>query len=222
MEPRIRINPGLRLGSAFVFVLLLSLSGSPSFVAISAAVLLALLSLHKAEQILGVLSVSLPAAALTFVILVPAAILGSPSSAVLIAVKVFLSVTAVRLATAALGAASVAGALKVFFVPDIFVLVLDVTLRYVAMLGELSLAMLHALKLRSVGRNAGKAASLSGIAGTLFLRSREMAEDMYAAMECRCFTGDYRRVRYYRFHPADIIPVVVDILLLGAFFLVAP
>ena len=53
--------------------------------------------------------------------------------------------------------------------------------------------MLYAVQLKSIGRNREKATSLSGIVGTLFLRSRAMAEEMYAAMICRCFTGSYRK-----------------------------
>ena len=51
-----------------------------------------------------------------------------------------------------------------------------------AMLGEFTLEMLYALKLRSVGKNRNKYGSLGGIAGTLFVKSREMSEEMSGAM----------------------------------------
>jgi cobalt/nickel transport system permease protein len=78
--------------------------------------------------------------------------------------------------------------------------------------------MLHALKLRSVGRNAGKTASLSGVAGTLFLVSKEMAEEMYGAMECRGFTGEYRARSGLRLRSSDLVLTVATGLLGAAFF----
>jgi cobalt/nickel transport system permease protein len=80
--------------------------------------------------------------------------------------------------------------------------------------------MFYALKLRSVGRNAGKTASISGIAGTLFLKSKEMAEEMYAAMECRGFTGEYRAAGGWRLGFRDIALGTAVALLAVAFFFV--
>ena len=52
--------------------------------------------------------------------------------------------------------------------------------------------ILTSLRLRSVGQNRKKAQSFSGISGISFLKSREMAEEMYAAMCCRGFVGEYK------------------------------
>jgi cobalt/nickel transport system permease protein len=93
--------------------------------------------------------------------------------------------------------------LKIFFIPDIFIFVLDIAIKYILLLGEYTLNMLYALRLRSIGRNNNKYTSLSGIAGTMFTRSREMAEEMHAAMECRGFTGEYSRPSRFSFHLMD-------------------
>jgi cobalt/nickel transport system permease protein len=126
-------------------------------------------------------------------------------------------VAAVGLFSATTDWGAITGALKIFLLPDLFILVLDATIRYIDLLGGLSLSMLHALKLRSVGRNRMKTASLSGIAGSLFLRSRAMAEEMHAAMECRCFTGRYRIGRAARVSPSDIWPLAADAAILFVF-----
>ena len=52
--------------------------------------------------------------------------------------------------------------------------------------------MLYALKLRSVGRDGRKLRSLGGVAGTVFLKSKEAAARQYEAMGCRGFSGEYR------------------------------
>ena len=85
------------------------------------------------------------------------------------------------------------------------------------MLGEFSLNMLYALKLRSVGKNSKKYNSLSGIAGTMFIKSKEMAEEMYAAMECRGFTGEYAYKKVSSLSPADYIYIVMNLLIITTF-----
>ena len=51
--------------------------------------------------------------------------------------------------------------------------------------------MLTALKLRSVGHNPDKKAAMSGVSGILLQKSQRLSQDLYEAMCCRCFTGDY-------------------------------
>jgi cobalt/nickel transport system permease protein len=217
-EGGIRFNAALKVASTLLLVVLLSLSHSFFFILFAGALILVLLSFQRAELIVRVLKVSLPVAAFTFVILLPSVIWGNSPGVVMITAKVVLSVAAVKLLSATTEWGSVTRALKFFFIPDLFILVLDITVRYIVLLGDFSLAMLYALRLRSVGRNRGKAASLSGIAGTLFLKSREMAEDMYAAMACRCFTGSYRIGNARRLSLVDCIPFAIDGLLLFIFF----
>ena len=77
--------------------------------------------------------------------------------------------------------------------------------------------MLYALKLRSVGVNRSKYASLSGIGGNLFLRSSEMAGEMYGAMECRGFTGKYRAAERFRPSPADLLYILANFIMVLAF-----
>lgn len=84
---------------------------------------------------------------------------------------------------------SLSSSLKSFRISDTFILIFDTTLKYIILLGNLSLNMLTALKLRSVGKNNHKQKSPSAIAETTFIKSTEMAEDMLNTMTCRGFTG---------------------------------
>ncbi len=232
-QDRSGFNPGLMLVSTLFFVILLSLSMNRFFMLFAAALLLSILAAARGELILRVLKVSVPAAALTSLVMLPSALWGNASGAVMITVKVFLSVTAVKLFSETAGWGRISRVLASLRAPALFVLVLDLTFRYVALLGGLSLSMLHALKLRSVGKNADKTASLSGIAGVLFLKSRLMAEEAYAAMECRCFTGHFARggvkprprggVKPLGGAPAlrllDAVPLAADVALALAYIL---
>ena len=40
-----------------------------------------------------------------------------------------------------------------------------------------------------------KGRALSGVLGVTFLKSREMADEMYGAMACRGFEGEYTKLR---------------------------
>lgn len=210
----------VKLCSALLVIFLISISQSPVFIITSAAMILVLLSLCPAELILAVLKTGLPAALFSFLIMLPSALWGNLSGAVVIMVKVFLCVTTVRLLSVTTEWALITRALRVFLVPHIFILVLDITVRYIFLLGEMSLGLLYAVKLRSVGGNVDKPASLAGIPGTLFLKSREAAEDVFAAMECRCFTGTYTVGSAMKPSWADCLLFALDGLLLAVFLLV--
>ena len=90
-------------------------------------------------------------------------------------------------------------------------------MKYIVMLGDFTLNMLYALKLRSIGKNKRKYTSLSGIAGTMFLKSKEMAEDMVGAMECRGFTGEYHRYEKLTFTFTDFLYILINAALLLIF-----
>ncbi len=203
------INPGVKLGSILLLIVLISLSHDVLFVSYAGALLLVALSFCPAEIIARVLKTSLPIGAFTFLVMLPSALWGNSTTLVMVTLKVLLCVVAVKLFVSTGTWESTLGSMRLLL-PRLFVLVLDVTTRYLVLLGELSLELLSALKLRSVGRNTGKAGSVGGVAGTLFLKSRQAAEEMYAAMECRCFTGSYPVGTAARLSPADLVPAGLD------------
>ena len=214
---RFELNPALKLLFSLVFAVLIAVSRNFVFVVISLVYLTAVLSLMKAEKIIKILKISLTISLFTFIIIIPSIFLGSPKSAVTITSKVFATVTILSMLSHTTRWDSVTAALKRFFVPDVFIFVLDITLKYIYMLGNFVLNMLYSLKLKSVGKNKNKYTSLSGVAGTMFLKSKEMAEDMYAAMECRGFTGKYYTNKEFKIHFQDVIFICVNAALILIF-----
>jgi cobalt/nickel transport system permease protein len=200
-----------------LFIILLSVSRSFYFVITANVYLLLILCLFKGEDIISILKTGLGTVVFTFIILLPTALYGNFYSITMITPKVFAAVTAVNILSRSAKWSSITGTLKTFFIPDIFILILDITIMYIVMLGEFSLDMLFALKLRSIGRNKNKRNSLSGIAGTMFIKSKEMAEETYSAMECRGFTGDYRVYRKFKFSFADAIYIITSAVLILCF-----
>ena len=68
---------------------------------------------------------------------------------------------------------------------------MDITLKYIVLLGNLITDLLTSLQLRSVGKNNKKYSSIGGVMGVTFVRGTEMNRQMYEAMQCRGFTDDY-------------------------------
>ena len=77
--------------------------------------------------------------------------------------------------------------------------------------------ILRAVSLRSVGKNPDKAKSFSGVLGITFLKSSEMAEEMYAAMCCRGFVGEYKTQKTSTFRKQDILSLLLMIGVTGIF-----
>ena len=211
------VNAAFKVAFTFLLLIMISVSQSTSFVIVVIVYLLAVLCLMEAKTIVKILKVSLVMTLFTFVILLPAAIGGNTYSGIMISSKVFATITAVNILSHSTRWSSITSALKRFFVPDIFILVLDITIKYIVMLGDFVLNMLYALKLRSVGRNKSKYTSLSGIAGTMFIESKEMAEDMYNAMACRGFTGEYQVNSHFKFAVIDLAYIMMNIAIILIF-----
>ncbi|HTX74276.1 MAG TPA: energy-coupling factor transporter transmembrane component T [Rectinemataceae bacterium] len=214
------VHPALRLVSSFLLILLVSLSRSLYFLLIVGTYELVLIALLSGPRIVRVLKTSIVAALFTLVIFLPSALWGNWPGVLAVAAKVLLSVAAAALVSVSSGWTAISRALSSLRVPDTFILVLDLAIKYISLLGGLVLDMLYALKLRSVGRNRDKTTSLSGVAGTVFLKSKEAAEEMYAAMECRGFTGTYRVAARRGLFLRDYAFVLVTALIAAAFFLV--
>jgi len=212
------ISPLFKVGFSILLILLISLAQNYAFVIIANVYLLLGLSLLNGKEIISILKICLTVAFFTFIVLLPTLFYGSAYSCIMITSKVFATVMTVNILSHITRWNSITNALKMFFIPDIFILVLDITIKYIVMLGDFALNMLYALKLRSVGTNSAKNRLLAGIAGTVFIKSKEMAEDMYAAMECRGFTGEYHVEQKYRFNWADVLAIAINACIVFIFF----
>lgn len=207
-----------RLGSTLLAVILVSSTRSPAFLGAYATVLAVLLATRKAGTIGLVLKGALGATGFAALVLLPSLAAGAGATAALLCAKTFCTVATVALLAAETRWESLFSALSLVRVPDLAILILDLTLRYVTVLGEYTLKLLEALKLRSVGRVRRKGRALSGIVGTLFLRSAEAARALHQAMECRCFTGSYSARRRLRFRKGTALMLGLDAVLAFLFF----
>ena len=199
-----KLNPITLILSNLLLILMLSLSRSFFFVLTINVVLLFIISILTIEEIKNIFGLSLVTTIFTFLILIPSMFMGNTNNSFLIILKVMATVTSVNLMSHVTEWQDITGTLRLLHVPDLFIFVLDITIKYIVVLGEFSLNLLYALKLRSIGKSKNNYTSLSGILGTTFMKSKEMAEEMHSAMECRGFTGEYKNYIKYKFTFRDV------------------
>lgn len=208
---------GLLLGGAVLIILLCALSGNAVFTLSVVAVLLLVLSLFPAGEIGRVLKTAFLAALAAGIFMLPSVFLGSPRSFGTVVLKVFESVLVLSILREWLSWKELTAALGRRHLPEIVVLTLDMTIRFLVLLGRYSDAVLEAVSLRRVGDGSWRDAGTGGILGNTFLKARNLSEETGEAMVCRCWDGGLERAGAAPERPgrkAILGAVAVDILLL--------
>lgn len=216
-DRRFSASPSLKLCYTFLFILLTACSKNYLFSLIMVAGTILALASYPASAMKQILSGTIGAVLFSIFILLPAVFMGNPQILLTIGTKVFLSVTLIGMLSAGTAWNKLTASLRAFHIPDIFIFTLDITLKYIAVLGEICMEILTSLRLRSIGQNKKKAKAFSGILGISFLKSREMADEMYAAMCCRGFVGEYKTGKKYAFRKQDIFYIFSMIAVVGLF-----
>ncbi len=168
-------------------VLLCALSGNAVFPVSVIAAELFRLSMRKPETIAHALGNVLLATAAAAVFMLPAIFFGSPGSFGIVTMKVFESV--LTMLNEDVSWKNMTAAMRRFHMPGVFVLTLDMTVRFLYLLGSFSNSVLEAVTLRRVGDQNWKNAGTGGILGNTFLKAQEMSQGTGEAMLCRCFDG---------------------------------
>lgn len=106
-------------------------------------------------------------------------------------IKSTLTVSAALLLVSTTGMDKLAASLRMFKVPKIFIVQLQLTYRYISVLLEEGSRMVRAYKLRSPGSRGIEIKAWGSFAGQLLLRTIDRAERVYQAMCLRGFTGEY-------------------------------
>ena len=101
--------------------------------------------------------------------------------------------------------ADVLKSLRALRTPQVFVLVLSMTYRYIFLFLHTTNGILLARKSRLVGRSSGgeQRRWITGTMGNLMSRAFKMSNEVYAAMLARGFTGEVRVYSTYRMRATD-------------------
>lgn len=213
-----RIDATLKLICTFILILLLSISQSFDFIILCDTCTVLMLIMLESRDIKRTIVVIIVAGFFSSLILLPSACMGNLHNSIILFLKIIGNLTAVNILANSTKWSHLTRSMKFIKLPDIFILILDITIKYIFILGEFSIDMLYALRLRSVGKNEKKHQSLSNLMGCLFLKSKEMAELTCSAMECRGFDGHYLSATKWRLKFGDYIYIVANCLLFALFF----
>ncbi|RDV84741.1 cobalt ECF transporter T component CbiQ [Ammonifex thiophilus] len=109
-------------------------------------------------------------------------------------------------------------ALRVFRVPQLFILILEMTLRYIFLLLQLSVETFEAYRFRLVGPPPAKEKRrfLASLIGNVLVRTQALSEEVYQAMQARGYTGEPRSLIPYHFGRADLVFSLTSLALVAA------
>lgn len=110
----------------------------------------------------------------------------------------------------------ITGAFAAMHLPQTAVAVLDMAYRYIFFLSESAHEMFEARFLRTVGKIPASESRrrTGGSVAILFLKSHDAGEEVYDAMRCRGYGGNFRRLRKSRLRAADMVFLGVNLILL--------
>ena len=192
-EGRFSLPAGVRLLLIIALIILVSVTQNDLVIMAVGAVALVRLALMQAEDISAVVKAVLVAVIMAVVIFAPAVIMDPARlwNSIRVVAKILISVTLVGIFNRTTQWNHLTAVLRKAHIPGTVIFIIDITFRYIVLLGNLMQELLTAVSLRSVGRNDKKYNSVGGVMGVTFLRGTEMNKEMYEAMQCRGFTDDY-------------------------------
>ncbi|UUV17678.1 energy-coupling factor transporter transmembrane protein EcfT [Fusobacteria bacterium ZRK30] len=215
-----KINVTVKMFSIVLNILLITLSRNFLFLGVLNILLLSLLlSIDKSKR-LRIMLVSLIFPFFTSIILIPAIIKGNIFHSGLLIYKVFINILLINIISTTATRQAFIKSLKFLLVPDMFIWIMELTLKYILLLGEYSLEVLQALKIKSIGKSRGTKKSLFPIMGNMFLNSVKLSEEMIGAMECRGFTGEYHYKQKVELKSLDYIYILVNMLIVSLFIII--
>ncbi|MDO7788175.1 cobalt ECF transporter T component CbiQ [Desulforamulus aquiferis] len=112
-------------------------------------------------------------------------------------------------------------ALRMIFVPQLFVQILEMTHRYIYLLVQTANDMFLAKKCRTIGRTSTKKqrGMIAGSMGSLWLKAYHLSEEIHTAMISRGYSGKMRIMQNLRINLKDwawaVFVGVIGVLLFG-------
>lgn len=213
------INPTLKVVSTILSIILISISRSFVYLLIMDIYVLGNLLLMEKKSRKRIFLKSLIFPIISLIALIPSMFYGNIYNSLLLFEKIVITILMMNLLAHNTKWNDVSKSLKILYIPDIFIWIMDITIKYIVLLGEHSINLLYALKLRSVGKTSDKYNSITGIMGNLFIKSYKMSEEMSQAMECRGFTGEYTTKINFNLRKADYVYIIVNLIFVSTFFL---
>ncbi len=205
-------SPQIKIFFTLINIILVSISKNIAFTYFVFGLCVFRMVFLDGESLKSIFKTTFMAAAFSFLFLLPSVLIGNSKNMLLIVIKIVTSVMLLSLLTHTTNWNNLTKALRTFHMPATIIFLLDITIKYIHILGDTCLSMLEALKLRSVGINKSKGKSASGILGVAYLKSGQMSIDTYDAMICRGFDGEYQNLGSLNFKKSTGKTLIFNIL----------
>ncbi|MDO5519373.1 MAG: energy-coupling factor transporter transmembrane component T [bacterium] len=183
---------GVKTAVLFFVITIVALTEHSFIPIIFLVIILVRISLLSARTIGIILKKLSMGELISVVILLPAYFLGHQVTVIRILLKITVTLLYVNTFAATVKWNEITKGLSKVHIPDLFLFTFDLTIKYIVVLGEECVNMLQALKVRSIGRKKKKSKEQANILGITFIKSKRMSEEMYDAMICRGYSGEYR------------------------------
>ncbi len=187
-----RVSPFLKVITTFFIIISVSLSRSTLYCVFINGFSFLILFGFCAKDLKKILYVPFFAAIFSGVILLPALIIyPNGANSLMIVLKVFTTVLAINIYVHSTDYYMVTSSLRSLLIPDMVILLMDISFRYIVIFGTQASELLTAIKLRSIGRDKGIKKALFNSVGVLFIKTKNSGESLYNSMILRGFNGKY-------------------------------
>ncbi len=126
-------------------------------------------------------------------------------SALALAMRSLMTITAILAFIASAGMNGLFSALEKLKIPDFFITLIAFTFRYIHVLLEEAVHIVTAYRLRAPGQKGILFQNWGALAGQWFIRSYRKAERIHSAMVCRGLSEKIYRNYYGRAKPVDLV-----------------
>ena len=177
-------SPYIRLLEFMILTIVISLSKNLIFLWITSLFFLSKLALFKGSTIISVIKRLFILCLLSFVFILPGVIFANNVNPSLFLFRVGVNLLNLSIFSASTPFPSLVKALRQLGMPMLFVQTMDICYKYIYVLGNVTVSIIEAVKLRCIGMKEDKRL-VGAIIGQLYLSTDRYTRELYEAMVLR-------------------------------------
>jgi len=209
-------SPYIRLLEFMILTIVISLSKNLIFLWITSLFFLSKLALFKGSTIISVVKRLFILCLLSFVFILPGVIFANNVNPSLFLFRVGVNLLNLSIFSAATPFPSLVKALRQLGMPMLFVQTMDICYKYIYVLGNVTVSIIEAVKLRCIGMKEDKRL-VGAIIGQLYLSTDRYTRELYDAMVLRGYNLNNLRKKRLSFNRYDLLSVLRTVVLLMIF-----
>ncbi|WP_027308160.1 energy-coupling factor transporter transmembrane protein EcfT [Caloramator sp. ALD01] len=213
-----KIHEAFKIYFTLINIILLSLSFNKFYIMLNASYVILLIIFLDDKDVLKILNMLLLVFIFSSLIIGPSLFFGN-KNALLVIVKITISIALTMVMSITSNWHNIISAFRLIKVPNIVLFIFDSAIRFIYLLSERAYAILCSLKIRSVGHIKKPYSTLSQIMYNLFVTSIDMSFKMDEALECRCFSGEFKYSIYKKVGKLEILYSIINLIIIVGFII---